>query len=87
MNKPHVYSCAVLRGSTKYEADSVRARYPSEAAERFCEDLSESGALALCDGDRVDVTVTVDGRWKIQCTVTVSVETKIIRKFVGMEAS
>lgn len=86
--KRHTYTCEVLRGTTKFQTDDIAtARYPAEAAERFCEELSESGALALCDGDSIDVMVTVDGKVKVKCNVIVSVETKITRKFVGVEAS
>lgn len=85
--KRHIYACNVLRGTTKFAVDDVAgARFPAEAAERFCEELSDSGAFAFCDGDSVDVTVTVDGKAKIKCNVIVSVETKIVRKFTGIEA-
>ena len=81
------YSCEMLDGTTRLRIAKVSARFPAEAAEHFIEELSESGSLAPCDGDSLDVMVTVDDKIKVKCNVIVSVRTTIVRSFVGMEAS
>lgn len=79
------YTCELLKGTTKHRAD-IEARFPSEAAERFCQALVDAGDFSFNDREVVDVRVTIS-RHTILCHVTVSKQVKVEHTFTAMEST